>query len=945
VPILEPINSTTYGGKLHLDDIEIGDITASEFKPHIKMKRFNGLCDLALSYPTSSTKLVVFFANKLVFPESNNVDIEIYPKDPDELNPEGAVELNIILKKKPVGNKNTIVLKLETDTIDFQKILGLDKEYDQARCQEKWTEDEPDGRQGTYTITPTSIIHDASGEVMKERPEYLVNSYQGKAKQNYRVTSEFGEIKANTPNKGKQLKYTRVSRTTAHIRRGKMIDADGVEAWVENMNLDPDGTLTFTLPKDFIKNAKYPIRQAVGVDPAYTEDMDFWVTDTYGDSDNTWSDYDLFTEKGVPKGAVAEIIFAMQEPGVENTMGVRTDGSSLNRRVTLHEAEGGGVTTCRMFVLCDASTGLIEGYHSDVSDDDSFYLVGYWENVGFTEVWAARPIGNNNIWEDITLSTPAGQIGHILVYNGTGVSGQDVANTMGVRTNGSSLERKVLVHESEGNGSSIIDMLVKAAGSSIVELYTSEKNSASFGEAGYFGSEMDFVELFQLFDMPVLSGWRPWDATEYLDQDGRVCDFLLTHDNISGTETIGVRDGDDTTTERKLTEHEAEDDGGSTGELTGFGMSAQSNASGVVNYVYYSNNALYLMGYFKPAIGVQDYPISLSPGLTASATVAYLAAWDRSVEPGLTANVVLAYKAAWDRSVDAGLTTAVTIAKSYGWKIVSSADLTISATVAYLIAYKRTVTANLTTAVTILKGWGRSITTTAGLTVSTTIAVASGFKKALSAGLAVSTTIAKTVAYKRATSPGLTVLATIARALAYHRATQSALSVTITVLKGWGRTIITSPSLTVSATIVKSWGRKITTTTGLTAAVSLVKSFNKMISTSTNLSLSVSISVSAVRRYLITVATNLGITISINRVVGYTRATTSNLSLSISIVWFRAKAIPVTVYLYGRSLTAKLYQRTFDVALYKRAFTASLYLRDMAIKLYKRAFTTKIGGA
>ena len=839
MPMLEQINNTTYGGKLHLDDVEIGDILVSNFRPHIKMKRWNGLCDLALSYPTKSKALVMFDGNKLIFPESNSLDIEIYPKEPDSLNPEGAIELNVVLKKKPAGNKNTIILRLETDTIDFQKIVGLDKEYDQARCQEKWSDDHP----GTFTVTPTSITHDASGEVMKERPEYLVNSYRGKAKQNYRVTSELGEITANTPNKGKQLKYTRVSRTTAHIRRGKMVDADGVEAWVEDMNLDPDGTLTFTLPADFIKNAKYPIRQAVGLDPAYTEDMDFWVTDTYGDSDNTWSDYDLFTEKGVPKGAVAEIIFAMQEPGVENTMGIRTDGSGLNRFISLHEAEGGGVTTCRMFVLCDASTGLIEGYHSDVSDDDSFYLVGYWENVGFTEVWAARPIGNSNIWEDRTLSTPAGQIGHILVYNGTGVSGQDVANTMGVRTNGSSLERKVLVHESEGNGSSIIDMLVKADGSSIVELFTSEKNNASFLEMGYFGSELDFVELFFTINTMGGAGWAAIDLTAQLDQDGRVVDFLLTHASVSSPKVIGVRDGDDAATNRYLEEHEAEDNGGSTGERTGFGISAGTNASGEVQfYRKGTTNDGALMGYFKPAAAGQDYPISLSPGLIASATVAYAVAWGRGMSPGLATAVTIARAVAWDRATSPGLTISATVVKAFGRLITTSADLKVSVTVAYLVAYKRAVIAGLTISATVVKGWGRSISTAAGLTVSATIAVQKGWKIALSPGLTVSATVAKLVAYKRAIAPGLTVSATVAYLIAYKRAAQANLTATVTIVRGWGRTITTSPGLTIAVTVVKGWGRKITTSPGLTISATVVKSWGRTITTAPGLVVSIAVS-------------------------------------------------------------------------------------------------------
>ncbi len=126
--------------------------------------------------------------------------------------------------------------------------------------------------------------------------------------------------------------------------------------------------------------------------------------------------------------------------------------------------------------------------------------------------------------------------------------------------------------------------------------------------------------------------------------------------------------------------------------------------------------------------GGVDYPISTSPGLTAAATVAYAAAWDRGMSPGLTVLATIARKLAYDRATSPGLTVAVTIVKAFGRLITTTANLTVSATVARAVAYKKAMTADLTAAVTVVKGWGRAITTSPGLTLSTTVAKSFGKK-------------------------------------------------------------------------------------------------------------------------------------------------------------------------------------------------------------------------
>jgi hypothetical protein len=96
-----------------------------------------------------------------------------------------------------------------------------------------------------------------------------------------------------------------------------------------------------------------------------------------------WQDYDIFTNKSVPKGAVAEIVCANTNDAAARTLGVREDGSAINRYVMPHEAEGLGGSHVTMLVTVDASTGLIETY-CDSTTGVTFYLTGYWTGVTFT---------------------------------------------------------------------------------------------------------------------------------------------------------------------------------------------------------------------------------------------------------------------------------------------------------------------------------------------------------------------------------------------------------------------------------------------------------------------------------------------------------------------------------------------------------------------------------
>lgn len=317
-----------------------------------------------------------------------------------------------------------------------------------------------------------------------------------------------------------------------------------------------------------------------------------------------WTDYDIHTLKGIPKGAVVEIIATNALVATEDYVGVRTDGSGVDRRLLLHEAEGGGYVTARFLATVDALTGFIEYYDSDYGKKSSsiqtYYIVGYWQDIDFTETWIDLNVikADESMWVDRNIfssdSIPKGSVCLASLVNRAAGNKYKI----GVRIDGSSLERKVYaIHEAEGGGVDALSMFVKTSvADGIIEIWCEDESpDCSVIIQGYFGSDMDFQELYTRKAVTISHVWQEFDLTGDLDQDGRVVDFLLTHRALALLYLIGARGGD-SSLNRYINAHEAEDGGD-----TGFGMSVQSNADGVVDLysISYAGETFRLTGYFK----------------------------------------------------------------------------------------------------------------------------------------------------------------------------------------------------------------------------------------------------------------------------------------------------------------------------------------------------------
>jgi len=252
-----------------------------------------------------------------------------------------------------------------------------------------------------------------------------------------------------------------------------------------------------------------------------------------------WVEYDLFTNKSVQKGSVAAIIIKNSNQSAEGTGGVRKKGSGLERKIDLHEAEGGGVTTVTMLVKTDPTDGKIEVYAETVANV-TFALIGYLEGCDFTEAfddlgWAS-PTAE---WIDTDLSgygVPANAVVQMMCA----IRSRSSRFFAGVRATGSSLERTILLDEAEGDtiANNIISMLVKADVNSKIE------RKAGVGTLrgrhhilGWFGSTVDFAEGFSLYNPGGREDgvWVSKTLTE--PPASSIVTFAMVHQD-SGAETL-----------------------------------------------------------------------------------------------------------------------------------------------------------------------------------------------------------------------------------------------------------------------------------------------------------------------------------------------------------------------------------------------------------------------
>jgi hypothetical protein len=229
----------------------------------------------------------------------------------------------------------------------------------------------------------------------------------------------------------------------------------------------------------------------VGRFVGYWENVNFteqWETyQVTNAEDNMWHETDG-TELSLVADKTHLITITNDDAGTEYLGGVRNTTSTINRYVDIMESEGGGNQTTSMYVAVDSNAKI--DVYSEQFNDIWFINQGYFNVMLFRELWWWTPaLSDNDSWRTEGLTT-------LIPINGTIVdfisknrdAGQE--NSIGVRINGSSLERRINIREAESGGVSSYGMSVGTDENGFIEIYQPnfDVSNPRYYLTGYFFS-------------------------------------------------------------------------------------------------------------------------------------------------------------------------------------------------------------------------------------------------------------------------------------------------------------------------------------------------------------------------------------------------------------------------------------------------------------------------
>ncbi len=337
----------------------------------------------------------------------------------------------------------------------------------------------------------------------------------------------------------------------------------------------------------------------------YTATFEAWTAS----SADTWQTQDLSGPPyNVRANAVVEVAIMNGNTSNPRWGGVRAVGSSLDRRVQLQEAEGGGEDVLVMHVQANASSQI--QHYSDLTTDVDFVLLGIWTCGTYVELFDTFTAGASTSWQDRDLcSYGVGpeHVAEIIMTNG------DIGNEWeaGVRTNGSSLERRLDLHEAENGGVDTATMFVKtdATAGATIELYAQSDTNVDFYLAGYWSvAPLAYSELFADIGSPSIDAtWEDIDLTSSGVTNTAVVELVLANEALVVNVSMGAR-ANGSSLGRLLDIHEAQGGGSDLGH-----MHVQSDATATIEFYHQDvsdAHTFHLIGYWTNCDSSISYSIA-----------------------------------------------------------------------------------------------------------------------------------------------------------------------------------------------------------------------------------------------------------------------------------------------------------------------------------------------
>jgi len=330
---------------------------------------------------------------------------------------------------------------------------------------------------------------------------------------------------------------------------------------------------------------------------------------------------------GVPANAVVEIAVRNSQSATALWGGVRGTGSTLERRFFLHEGEGGGYDLLVMHVQTNANSE-IEHYAESAAQLD-FVLLGYWTSGTYVEAFSTFKAGGSGGWTDKNLCTygvrPAG-VAEIVITN----SDPDDNWDGGVRTNNSSLSRRLDLHEADPSGVDAVSLFVKADTSSNANIEVFAENDAAidFHIVGYWSvAPLAYTELIADIGSPSSDdSWEDVDLTAFGVINNAIAEIVLANEFVSQEDRMGVRANGGGSLERTLDIHEAECDAGTDCGSDFARMHVLTDATATIEFNHQDvsdPHTFHLVGYWGTCNTSISYVVS-DFGVTGGASQASL---------------------------------------------------------------------------------------------------------------------------------------------------------------------------------------------------------------------------------------------------------------------------------------------------------------------------------
>ena len=236
--VLTQLNPTTWTQDIGDIDfaVEIGDAKSDEFRPQVKVLRWDNECNFSVRHidDAPDAPVIKVKAGQIKAIKAKT-ECHFYKRAINDGKID-AFEFEVVLKEKPQSNK--VLFSIQTKALRFLY---------QPPLSEIWEV----GKRGAAGITDTEV-KDADGRVICHCPENVVGSY-----------AVYHDSKSGDYSLRKGKNY-RVGKAF-HIYRPKIIDVNGVEVW-GTLNIDIETSLlTIEIPQEFLDIAAYPVI----VDPTF----------------------------------------------------------------------------------------------------------------------------------------------------------------------------------------------------------------------------------------------------------------------------------------------------------------------------------------------------------------------------------------------------------------------------------------------------------------------------------------------------------------------------------------------------------------------------------------------------------------------------------------------------------------------------------------------------